>query len=224
MKKNLLSALTVLLLHNAISAQSSFGKIIVGVESAFDVAQFSEGIKAKASPYLQAEVPFWKFSIGAGFGKKFYPDYEFYTSNGAMTEREVNGAIVRYYLADLHSFRPEYWIVPVKVNFRVHKCDCVYLHAGMIFDIADKSSPDEILYNNAEFEQPINQGLTSDQLTQNRTQSVELGVGFNLFRRDRFRLTARPAYVLTRNPEVYNDAPDWLPTLRFSFAAQAGLW
>lgn len=224
MKKNLISALTVLLLQNAISAQSSFGKIIVGVESAFDVAQFSEGIKAMASPYLQAEVPFWKFSIGAGFGKKFYPDYEFYTSNGAMTEREVNGAIVRYYLADLHSFKPEYWIVPVKVNFRVHKCDCVYLHAGMIFDIADKSSPDEILYTNAEFEQPINQGLTSDQLTQNRTQSVELGVGFNLFRRDRFRLTARPAYVLTRNPEVYNDAPDWLPTLRFSFAAQAGLW
>jgi hypothetical protein len=52
MKRNLLSALTVLLLCNAISAQSSFGKIIVGVESAFDVAQFSEGIKAKASPYL----------------------------------------------------------------------------------------------------------------------------------------------------------------------------
>lgn len=224
MKKNLLSALTVLLLYNAISAQSSFGKIIVGVESAFDVAQFSEGIKAKASPYLQAEVPFWKFSIGAGFGKKAYPDYEFYTSNGAMTEREVNGAVVRYYLADLHSFRPEYWIVPVKVNFRVHKCDCVYLHAGTIFDIADKSRPDEILYTNAEFEQPINQGLTSDQLTRNRTQSVEFGIGFNLFRRDRFRLTARPAYVLTRNPEVYNDAPDWLPTLRFSFAAQAGLW
>lgn len=224
MKKNLLSALTVLLLYNAISAQSSFGKIIVGVESAFDVAQFSEGIKAKASPYLQAEVPFWKFSIGAGFGKKAYPDYEFYTSNGAMTEREVNGAVVRYYLANLHSFRPEYWIVPVKVNFRVHKCDCVYLHAGTIFDIADKSGPDEILYTNAEFEQPINQGLTSDQLTRNRTQSVEFGIGFNLFRRDRFRLTARPAYVLTRNPEVYNDAPDWLPTLRFSFAAQAGLW
>ena len=224
MKKNLLSALALLLFSHATPAQSSFGKVIVGIESAFDVAQFSEGIKAKASPYFQAEIPFWKFSVGAGFGKKFYPDYEFYTSNGAMTEREVNGATVRYYLADLHSFQPEYWIVPVKLNFRVHKCDCVYLHAGMIFDIADKSGPDEILYTNAEFDQPINQGLTSDQLTKNRTRSIELGVGFNLFQRDRLRLTARPAYVLTSNPEVYNDAPDWLPSLRFSFAVQAGLW
>jgi hypothetical protein len=188
------------------------------------VAQFSEGLKAQVSPYLQAEVPFWKFSIGAGFGKKYYPDYEFYTSNGAMTEREVNGAIVRFYLADLHAFKPQYWIVPLKVNFRVHKCDCVWLHAGMIFDIADKSKPDEILYRNAEFDQPVNQGVTSEQLTASRTQSVELGIGFNLFQRDRFRLTARPAYVLSRNPEIYNDAPDWLPTLRFSFAAQAGLW
>jgi hypothetical protein len=204
--------------------QSSFGKFIVGIESGFDVAQFSEGLKAQVSPYLQAEVPFWKFSIGAGFGKKYYPDYEFYTSNGAMTEREVNGAIVRFYLADLHAFKPQYWIVPLKVNFRVHKCDCVWLHAGMIFDIADKSKPDEILYRNAEFDQPVNQGVTSEQLTASRTQSVELGIGFNLFQRDRLRLTARPAYVLTRNPEIYNDAPDWLPTLRFSFAAQAGLW
>ena len=224
MKKNLLAALVLLLIGYSVSAQSSFGKVIIGVESAFDVAQFSEGLKAKASPYFQAEIPFWKFSLGAGFGKKFYPDYEFYTSNGAMTEREVNGAIVRYYLADLNSFRPEYWIVPIKVNFRVHKCDCVYLHAGMIFDIADKSRPDEVLYTNAEFEQPINQGLTSDQLTQNQTRSIEFGIGFNLFKRDRFRLTARPAYVLTSNPEVYNDAPNWLPTLRFSFSAQAGLW
>jgi hypothetical protein len=204
--------------------QSSFGKFIVGIESGFDVAQFSEGLKAQVSPYLQAEVPFWKFSIGAGFGKKYYPDYEFYTSNGAMTEREVNGAIVRFYLADLHAFKPQYWIVHLKVNFRVHKCDCVWLHAGMIFDIADKSKPDEILYRNAEFDQPVNQGVTSEQLTASRTQSVELGIGFNLFQRDRFRLTARPAYVLSRNPEIYNDAPDWLPTLRFSFAAQAGLW
>ncbi|MEN9414923.1 MAG: hypothetical protein RLZ62_1227 [Bacteroidota bacterium] len=204
--------------------QSSFGKFIVGIESGFDVAQFSEGLKAQVSPYLQAEVPFWKFSIGAGFGKKYYPDYEFYTSNGAMTEREVNGAIVRFYLADLHAFKPQYWIVPLKVNFRVHKCDCVWLHAGMIFDIADKSKPDEILYRNAEFDQPVNQGVTSEQLTASRTQSVELGIGFNLFQRDRFRLTARPAYVLSRNPEIYNDAPDWLPTLRFSFTAQAGLW
>ena len=224
MKKNLICFLVATAFCAKLSAQSSFGRVIIGIESAFDVAQFSEGIKAKGSPYLQAEIPLWKFSVGAGFGKKYYPDYEFYTSNGAMTEREVNGAIVRYYLADLHSFRPEYWIVPLKLNFRMHKCDCVYLHAGMIFDIADKSRPDEILYTNAEFEQPINQGLTSEQLTQNRTRAVEFGIGFNLFRRDRFRLTARPAYVFTRNPEVYNDAPDWLPTLRFSFAAQAGLW
>lgn len=224
MKKNLICFSVAMALCNIAFAQASFGKVIIGVESAFDVAQFSEGIKAKASPYFQAEIPFWKFSLGAGFGKKLYPDYEFYTSNGAMTEREVNGAIVRYYLADLHSFRPEYWIVPVKVNFRVHKCDCVYLHAGVIFDVSDKSRPDEILYTNAEFEQPVNQGLTSDQLTRNQTRSIEFGIGFNLFKRNRFRLTARPAYVLTSNPEVYNDAPDWLPTLRFSFAAQAGLW
>jgi hypothetical protein len=104
-EKNLICFLVATTFGVRLPAQSSFGKVIVGIESAFDVAQFSEGIKAKASPYFQAEIPFWKFSVGAGFGKQFYPDYEFYTSNGAMTEREVNGATVRYYLADLHSFQ-----------------------------------------------------------------------------------------------------------------------
>ena len=102
----------------------------------------------------------------------------------------------------------------------------MYLHAVVIFDKVDLSKPDVIKFSGAEFQQPVGVGITRFDLIKERTRSYELGVGFNVFRRDFFRLTARPAYVLTENPEVYadTDIPKWLPTLRFSFAAQFAIW
>ena len=61
-------ALFLSLFHHA-SAQRSFGTIVMGLESGFDVAQFSDGIRARMSPAIQAEFSVGRFSFGAGIGK-----------------------------------------------------------------------------------------------------------------------------------------------------------
>ena len=223
MKKLLALSISVLFCFG-LYAQKSFGHVIIGLESGFDVAQFSKGIKARMSPALQAEVSLGPVSLGVGIGRKLYREYEFYSFTGETVERMVNGATQRYYLADLHSFKPAYWIVPLKINYRVHRCDCVYLHVGITFDNVDLGRPDIIKFRGAEFNQPYAVGVQRSQLVLPKTNTYEFGIGFNVFRRDYFRLTARPAYVLTENPEVYTDGPKMLPTLRFTFAAQFAIW
>ena len=205
-------------------AQKSFGHVILGLESGFDVAQFSKGIKARMSPALTTEVSLGPVSLGIGIGRKLYREYEYYSFTGETVERMVNGATQMYYLADLHAFKPAYWIVPIKINYRVHRCDCVYLHAGITFDNVDLGRPDIIKFRGAEFNQPYAVGVERGQLVVPMTKTYEFGIGFNVFRRDYFRLTARPAYVLTENPEVYTEGPKMLPTLRFTFGAQFAIW
>ncbi|GEM_PF-695118 len=212
----------------SISAQRSFGTIVLGLESGFDVAQFSAGLRPRLIPALQIEGSLGPVSVGVGIGRKQYGEYEFYSFTGGTTQREVNGAYLTYYLADLHAFKPAYWIVPIKINYRVHRCDCVYLHAGITFEQIDLGRPDIIKFRNAEFSQPYAVGVQRGQLVVPKTKSYEFGIGFNVYKREFFRLTARPAYVLTENPEVdytsNQNAPKYLPTLRFTFAAQFALW
>lgn len=227
MKKLLILSFFTLLCAG-VSAQKSFGHVIIGLESGFDVAQFSKGLKPRMSPALQAEVSLGPISLGIGIGRKLYREYEYYSFTGETVQREVDGLIRTYYLADQHSFKPAYWIVPLKVNFRVHRCDCVYLHAGVTFERVDLGRPDIIGFRGAEFDpsqyRPYLENLQRGQFVVPRTKSYEFGVGFNVFRRDFFRLTARPTYVLTENPEVVTDGPKMLPTLRFTFAAQFAVW
>lgn len=226
--KKLLLAASLLFLGTAIFAQKSFGHLIIGLESGFDVAQFSKGIKARMAPALQAEVSLGRLSLGVGIGRKFYREYEFYSFTGETVLREVNGSTYMFYLADLHTFKPAYWSIPLKINFRVHRCDCVYLHAGITFEKVDLGRPDIIKFRNAEFPPsqytPYAMDLQRSQFVVPNTKSYEFGIGFNVFRRDFFRLTARPTYVLTENPEVYSDGPKLLPTLRFTFGAQFAIW
>jgi hypothetical protein len=222
--KQLCSLLAFFLIFSSLSAQKSFGTVIIGLESGFDVAQFSKGIKARMAPVLQAEVSLGRLSAGVGIGRKLYREYEFYSFTGETVQREVNGALQTFYLADLRAFKPAYWIVPLKLNFRVHRCDCVFLHAGITFENVDLGRPDIIKFKGAEFNQPYAVGVERSQLVVPKTKTYEFGIGFNVFRRDFFRLTARPTYVLTENPEVYTDGPKMLPTLRFTFGAQIGLW
>jgi hypothetical protein len=222
--KKLITYTFLFLLGSSVSAQKSFGTIVVGLESGFDVAQFSKGIKARALPAIQAEVSAGPFSFGIGIGRKFYPEYEYYSFTGETTLREVNGTLQMFYLADLHSFKPAYWSVPIKINYRVHRCDCAYIHLGVVLENVDLGKPDIIKFRGAEFSQPYAVGVVRSQLVVPKTKSYEIGVGFNVFRRDFFRLTARPTYVLTENPEVFTDGPKLLPTLRFTFGAQFALW
>jgi hypothetical protein len=212
------------LLCSSVYCQKSFGNLIIGVESGFDVAQFSKGIKARMLPSIQAELSLGKISLGAGIGRKWYGDYSYYSFTGVTVEREVNDTFLRFYIADLHTFKPAYWTIPLKINYRLHRCDCVYLHAGITLEQVDLGRPDVVTFRGAEFDQPYAVQVERGQLVVPKTTSYELGVGFNLFRRDFFRLTAQPTYVLTRNPEVYSNGPALLPTLRFTFAAQFAVW
>src|SRR5690349_9823424 len=99
--KKLLGLTIFTLLCFSLTAQKSFGHVIIGLESGFDVAQFSRGLKAKASPALQAEVSLGPISLGVGVGRKIYGAFDFYTSKGETIQHEDNmGVLKTYYLAD----------------------------------------------------------------------------------------------------------------------------
>lgn len=216
--------IALLLLWGYLPAQRSFGNIVLGIESGFDVAQFSDGWRARMSPDVQAEFSLGPVSVGAGFGMKIYPEFTYYTYTGKTIIRDQGGVHTLRYLYDQRAFVPKYWTIPLKINIRVHRCDCVYLHAGLIFNNLNLNKPDKVVFSGAEFDQPGTPDVHAYQLVKQHTKTIELGVGFNVFRRDFFRLVARPAYVLSENPQLIGDAPHWLPTLRFTFGAQFGFW
>jgi hypothetical protein len=207
-------------------AQAHFGKLIGGLEMGFDVSQLTDGIKPRFIPSFQLEVPFGPVAFGAGIGREYYHYYEYALSTGQTVQREEGGAIVTYYLANVREFKPAYWTLPLKAEVRVHKCQCVYLQAGMTFDFFDSSTPDRLVFSGAEFREPWPYELRHDDLFKKRTTSFTFGIGFNLFRTEGFRLIARPSIVWSENPEVYKlyaDAPKYIPTLRMNFGAQMAI-
>lgn len=204
----------------AARAQQAFGKLVAGIETGFDVAQFSAGIKPRLIPGIQVEVPIGRFSIGAGLSREIYREYEYYTWTGQTVERIENEQPVLFYVANIHAFRPAYWSIPLKIDYRFHKCHCVYAHLGMTFDFFSDSPPDRVTFEGAETRQAPLLEVRRDQLFKTRTKSYEFGVGFKLHSNDYFRLIARPTYVLSENPEIYTDGPKYLPTFRMTFGFQ----
>ncbi|MCC6459917.1 MAG: hypothetical protein IT260_05585 [Saprospiraceae bacterium] len=203
-----------------IQAQKAFGKLVAGLEVGFDVSQFTAGIKPRLIPGLQLEVPLGDFSVGVGLGREIYREYEYYTWTGQTIERIENEKPVTFFLADIHAFRPAYWSIPIKVDYRFHRCHCVFVHAGMTFDFFSSSPPDKITFRNAETrESPLTE-VRRDQLFRTTTKSYEFGIGFKLHSNDYFRLVARPCFVLSENPEIYTDGPKYLPTFRMNFGFQ----
>lgn len=218
--KHLFVLIAMSLLSPTVHAQKAFGKLVAGIEMGFDVSQFTKGIKPRFIPGIQVEVPFERFSIGAGIGREIYYEYEYYTFTGQTVERIENEQSVTYYLADSKAFRPAYWSLPIKINYRIFKCHCAYLHAGMTFDFFNDSPPERIVFQNAELRQRPYDHLERTQLFKKNTRSYEFGIGIKLHSNDYFRLTARPTYVLSENPEIYTDAPKYISTLRMTFGAQ----
>lgn len=225
MKKLLLFALLLLSFQYAF-AQRNFGKLVGGVEMSFDVAQLTDGIKPRFIPTFQLEVPIGSFALGAGIGREYYHYYEYALSTGQTVQREENGATVTYYKANVREFKPAYWTMPLKAEVRIHKCQCVYLQAGMTLDFFDAGTPDRLVFSGAEYREPWPYELRHDDLFKTRTSSFMLGIGFNLFRTEGFRLIARPSIVWSQNPEVYQlyaIAPKFIPTLRMNFGAQVAI-
>lgn len=207
-------------------AQPGFGKLIGSVEMGFDVSQLTDGFKPRFIPSFNLEIPIGSAAFGVGIGREYYQYYEYGLSTGKTVQREEGGATVTYYLTNIRKFKPAYWTVPLKAEFRIHRCQCVYLQAGMTIDFFDPSTQDRLVFSGAEYKEPWPYELSHQDLFKKRTTSYNLGIGFNLFRTEGFRLTARPSIVWSENPEVYKiyaDAPKFIPTLRMNFAAQVAI-
>ena len=200
--------------------QKAFGKLVAGLEMGFDVNQFTDGIKPRFIPAVQVEVPLGPISIGTGLGREIYRDYEYATWTGQTIDHIENEKPVTYYISDIHAFRPAYWTIPIKIDYRFHPCHCVFVHAGMTFDFFSDSPPDKLTFQNAELrESPLTE-VRRDQLFKKMTKSYEIGVGFKLHSNDYFRIVARPSFVLSENPEIYTNGPRYLSTLRMMFGFQ----
>ncbi|TNE50060.1 MAG: hypothetical protein EP344_17600 [Bacteroidetes bacterium] len=220
MLNRLLLPLLLLLTCSTVQGQEAFGKLVAGLEVGFDVNQFTAGIKPRLIPGFQVEVPVGRFSFGVGIGNEIYHEYEYYTYAGQTIERIENEKPVPYYVSDLHAFRPSYWSVPIKVDYRFHRCYCVFVHAGITFDFFNDRPEDRIVFQGAELrERPLDE-VRREQLFKKNTKSYEIGVGFKLHSNDYIRLVARPSFVLSENPEIYTDGPKYLPTLRMNFGFQ----
>lgn len=216
--------LTFLALSIGANAQKDFGKFIVGIQTGLDVAQYTDGLKPTLIPEIQLEASFGRLSIGAGIGTERYRPYEYYTWTGEIITRIENNEPVPHYVSTLRAFRPAYWTVPVKINYRVHRCHCVFLHAGMSFDFFSARPKEEILFEGAQLRQAPLTEVRRDQLFKQKTISYDFGVGFNLYANDYFRIIARPTYVLSENPEIYTNAPDLISTVRMTFGVQFGFF
>jgi hypothetical protein len=220
----LLAALLLGLLAQQAQAQQAFGKLVAGLEVGFDVNQFTEGLKPRLVPSFQLEAPIGPFSIGAGIGTEIYREYEYYTYAGQTIERMEDGKLVPYYVSNLNAFRPAYWTVPVKIDYRFHRCNCVYVQAGMSFHFFNDRPEGSIKFEGAELRERPLDAVPREILFKKNTKSYTLGVGFSLYTHRFFRFTARPSFVLRENPEIYTSAPKYLSTLRMNFGFQVGLF
>ncbi len=219
MKKITLLALMICLSQQGFS-QRNFGKLVGGIEMAFDVRQLTTGETPRFIPSFQLEMPIESFAFGLGIGRKYYQAYEYPVFAGQVIQKEENGVLVTRYKSNIRNFDPAYWTVPIKAEIRVHRCQCVYLQAGMSVDFLDASTPDRLVFSGAELEFQSYNEFRHEQLFKKRTTSYNFGIGFNLFRTKGFRLIARPSIIWSENPEIYTEAPKFIPTLRMNFGAQ----
>ncbi len=204
--------------------QKDFGKWAIGLEASFDFAQYQAGTIPGLIPAVVTDISFGRLWVGAGIGREIYRPYEYYTWTGEIVQRMEEGRPVPYYVSTLRSFRPAYWTVPVRLQYRLHRCHCVFVHVGAAFDFFSDTPPERIVFEGAELRQAPLQQVRRDQLFLLRTRSYEVGVGFNLLARDFFRLMARPSVVISEDPEIYTDGPGLITTARMTFAVQFGFF
>ena len=207
----------------ALPAQKNFGALVGGLDIGFDVRQLTDGIIPRFIPGFQLEIPIGSLALGAGIGRKYYKEYQYYVYAGQTIQKEVNGVMVTRYKSNIRGFNPAYWTVPLKAEWRVHRCQCVFLQVGMSLDFLDKGTPDRLVFSGAELEQQLFESYRQSELFKKQTHSFTFGIGFNLFRREGFRLIARPAVVWSENPEIYTEGPNYIPTLRMNFGVQMAI-
>jgi hypothetical protein len=221
--KNGLLCLLLGLSSIALHAQDPLGKLIVGLETGFEVKQYHDDYIPRIIPGIQVETSFWRFSVGVGLSRKFYHEYQYVFYKGKNKVDLVDGQPVTTYLYDVKGFKPAYWSVPIKLNFRVHRCNCVYIHAATMLEFLDSHKPERTVFVDAQSKDVLPYGVQRKELMHMRTRSFEFGIGIKLFAIGNMRVYARPTYVISQKPEVYVDNK-YGATLRMSFGAQFGLF
>ncbi|MCS6928128.1 MAG: hypothetical protein NZM43_01405 [Saprospiraceae bacterium] len=206
----------------SLHGQKSFGRLALGGEISYDFAQYQAGMIPTLTPALVADVALSRLWIGGGLGREYYRPYEYYTWTGDIVERTEDGRLTPYYISTLRAFRPAYWTALFRLQYRLHRCQCVFLHAGLYADFFSPSTPEYIVFERAELRQAPFREIRRDQLFRLRTRSYEVGAGFNLLAHKFFRLTARPSIVVSEDPEVYTSGPGRITTARMTFGVQFG--
>ncbi len=212
------------LVCHRLEGQRDLEVLSLGIETGFDFAQYQAGTIPFLIPAILSDVSVGRFRVGAGFGREYYRPYQYYTWTGEIVERLEDGRPTPYYVSTLRAFRPAYWVIPIRLQYRLHRCQCLYAHAGMSFDFFSDSTPESIVFEGAELRQAPLQEVRREQLFHLRTRSYEVGVGFYLLGNDFFRLIARPSLVVSEDPEIYTDGQGRITTARMTVGVQFGFF
>lgn len=210
-------ALLFLLAAATVQAQQPFAKMVVGLETGWDLLLYDEGRKPHVIPNIHVEYPFGDVSIGFGFAYKGFETarYEYYTGErrGGLSGEQKT----LFHVIENRSVRPSYFSVPLRFSYRLLPCKCVYAYGGVSLDFLNPKTTvtDE---GDQLWETKPGAIRTESGFFKQNLRTYEVGVGFKLHTSDYFRLVARPSYVWTENPEV--SGPAVIRSLRMTFGMQ----
>lgn len=213
-----LFCLPALLFALAVAAQQPFAKMVVGIEAGWNLIQYDNGVRPRLMPGAQVEYPWKKFSFGIGLTHKNYRSLRYETATGETEAGLLGEKKVLFHRVESRTFQPEYWSVPLRVNYRF-PCNCVYLHAAASVDFLATDPAGTIAQSYVTTQKPTPE-FRQEHALKSRLRTYEIGVGFKLHSSDYFRLVARPSYVWSENPEIGGPGPAFLRSLRMTFGAQ----
>ena len=221
-------------------AQRPYAKMVVGLETGWDLLLYDTGKKPFAVPNVNVEYPYGNFSFGFGLAFKGYgrSQYAFYDgeyhkivlpalpSGSPKTAYDIPGSSFRQqapeqprvqYVMENREISANYWSVPLHVSYRFLPCKCIYLYGALSFDFLSPSTRITTMSQTAVIERPAER-RTEDSFFKKNLRTYELGLGFKLHTSDYFRLVARPSLVWSENPETQGTA--MIRSLRMTFGMQ----
>lgn len=214
--KNAIACFALLFALSA-QAQTPYAKMVVGVETGWDLLLYDEGQHPIAIPSVHVEYPLGNFSFGfgaayKGFRKVQYENYEGGRRSGFVGEQKT-----LLYVLENRAVKPSYFSVPLRVSYRLLPCKCIYLYGGMSFDFLNPKTSVTDLGQTTVSKKPATQRAPGP-FFKSSLRTYEIGVGFKLHTSDYFRLVARPSYVWSENPEF--EGPKMIRSLRMTFGMQ----
>lgn len=214
--KNIFLLPFFLLFLTGLGAQRPYAKLVVGIETAYDLQLYDEGRRPKPIPDVHVEFPYHDFSFGFGFAYKKYGKTYYDTVLPELVTLNFSGEDKQFYQMEYRQVSPAYFSVPLHVNYRFLPCKCLYLYGGMSFDFKNPKVSEKVLGQSWSDTRPT--WLFSGSRFKNNYKTYEIGLGFKLHASDVFRFVGRPSIVWTENPE--NVGPSVVRSLRFTLGMQ----